>query len=192
MPDEPDLASGIDATYTYDHPLTTLPSDDRTDLGVFYPIMGHMCHMAVIEVDVDTGKVSFLDYAAVHDAGTMVNPMTLKGHIRGGTASGIGTALYEHFHYDKNGQLENATLSDYLIPTLHELPRDLKAGHIETPSPFTEYGIKGGGEGGRMGAPPAIAAAIEDALKPLGVKVDALPVTPRTLRRLIREKQPAA
>jgi carbon-monoxide dehydrogenase large subunit len=149
-------------------------------------------HIAVVEVDTDTGHVRHLRHIACDDAGTMVNPMTLKGHIRGGTASGIGTALYEHFHYDKNGQLENATLSDYLIPTLYELPRDLKAGHIETPSPFTEYGIKGGGEGGRMGAPPAIAAAIEDALKPLGVKVDALPVTPRTLRRLIREKQPAA
>lgn len=186
MPDDPTLTSGIDATHVYDHPLTTLPNDDRTDLGVFYPIMGHMCHMPVIEVDIETGKIEFLDYVAVHDAGTMVNPMTLKGHIRGGTASGIGTAMCEHFYYDENGQLLNASFADYLIPTLHELPVDLRTGHVETPSPFTEFGIKGGGEGGRMGAPPALAGAVEDALRPLGVKIDELPITPRRLRSLIR------
>jgi CO/xanthine dehydrogenase Mo-binding subunit len=63
----------MDAAYTYDHPLTTLPSDDRSDLGIFYPIMGHMCHMPVVEVDAGTGQVSFLDYVAVHDCGTLVN-----------------------------------------------------------------------------------------------------------------------
>jgi CO/xanthine dehydrogenase Mo-binding subunit len=195
MPDEPDLTSGLDASAVYDHPLTTLPSDDRKDLGIFYPIMGHMCHMPVVEVDPATGKVSFLDYVAVHDCGTMVNPMTLAGHVRGGTAQGIGTALYERFHYDDNGQLLTASFIDYLIPTVHEVPPEIRVGHVETPSPFTEFGIKGGGEGGRMGAPPAVAAAIEDALRPLGVKIDALPVTPARLRTLIREaeaRQPAA
>jgi CO/xanthine dehydrogenase Mo-binding subunit len=187
MPDEPDLTSGLDAAYTYDHPLTTLPSEDRSDLGIFYPIMGHMCHMPVVEVDVETGQVSFLDYVAVHDCGTMVNPMTLAGHIRGGTAQGIGTTLYERFHYDEAGQLLTASFADYLIPTVHEVPEILRVGHVETPSPFTEYGIKGGGEGGRMGAPGAICAAIEDALRPLGIKIDAMPVTPAVLRRLIRE-----
>ncbi len=84
---------------------------------------------------------------------------------------------------------------DYVIPTVHELPEDIVVGHVETPSPFTEYGIKGGGEGGRMGAPPAVASAIEDALRPLGVTIDALPLTPKNLRTLIREaqaRQPAA
>lgn len=185
--DDHELTSGIDATHVYDHPLTTMPNADRSDLGVFYPIMGHMCHMPVVEVDVDTGRIDFLDYVAVHDAGTMVNPMTLEGHIRGGTASGVGTAIYEHLHYDEGGQLVNATFSDYLIPTCHELPSDIRAGHVETPSPFTEFGIKGGGEGGRMGAPAAIACAVEDALRPLGVKVESLPISPRTLRAKIRE-----
>jgi CO/xanthine dehydrogenase Mo-binding subunit len=189
MPDDPTLTSGIDAAYTYDHPLTTLPSDDRSDLGIFYPIMGHMCHMPVVEVDPGTGQVSFLDYVAVHDCGTMVNPMTLAGHVRGGTAQGIGTALYEQYYYDDQGQLLTASYADYLIPTVHEVPADVRVGHIETPSPFTEYGIKGGGEGGRMGAPPALCSAIEDALRPLGVKIDAMPVTPRRLRTLIREAQ---
>ena len=73
---------------------------------------------------------------------------------------------------------------DYLIPTVHEVPPDVRVGHVETPSPYTEFGIKGGGEGGRMGAPPAIAAAIEDALRPLGIKIDALPVTPARLAGL--------
>ena len=189
MPDDPTLTSGLDAAYTYDHPLTTLPSDDRSDLGVFYPIMGHMCHMPVVEVDPSTGQLSFLDYVAVHDCGTMVNPMTLAGHVRGGTAQGIGTALYEQYYYDEEGQLLTASYADYLIPTVHEVPANVRVGHVETPSPFTEYGIKGGGEGGRMGAPPAICSAIEDALRPLGVKVDAMPVTPRRLRMLIREAQ---
>jgi CO/xanthine dehydrogenase Mo-binding subunit len=151
--------------------------------------------MPVVEVDPATGQVKFLDYVAVHDCGTMVNPMTLAGHVRGGTVQGIGTALYERFHYDDNGQLLTASFIDYLIPTVHEVPPDIRVGHVETPSPFTEFGIKGGGEGGRMGAPPAIAAAIEDALRPLGVKIDALPVTPARLRALIREaeaRQPAA
>ena len=172
MPDEPDLTSGLDASAVYDHPLTTLPSDDRKDLGIFYPIMGHMRHLPVVEVDAATGKVSFLDYVAVHDCGTMVNPMTLAGHVRGGTAQGIGTALYERFHYDDNGQLLTASFMDYLIPTVPEVPADVRVGHVETPSPYTEFGIQGGGEGGRMGAPPAVAAAIEDALRPLGVKIE--------------------
>ncbi|MDJ0755245.1 MAG: xanthine dehydrogenase family protein molybdopterin-binding subunit [Ardenticatenaceae bacterium] len=187
LPD--DFNSGLDATYVYDHPYTTMPSEDRSDLGVFYPIMGHMCHMPVVEVDIETGRVEFLDYVAVHDCGTMVNPMTLAGHVRGGTAQGIGSALYEEFAYDENGQLITASYADYLIPTVHEVPADVRVGHVETPSPFTEFGIKGGGEGGRMGAPPALASAIEDALRPLGIKIDALPVTPNKLRGLIREAQ---
>ena len=189
MPDDPSLTSGLDTAHVYDHPATTLPAAHRKDLGIFCPIMGHMCHLPVVEVDVETGKVSFLTYVAVHDCGTLVNPMTLAGHVRGGVAQGIGTALYERYHYDREGQLLTASFMDYLIPTVHELPQEIVVGHVETPSPFTEYGIKGGGEGGRMGAPPAVASAIEDALRPLGVRIDALPLTPRHLRSLIRETQ---
>jgi CO/xanthine dehydrogenase Mo-binding subunit len=115
--------------------------------------------------------------------------MTLAGHIRGGTAQGIGSALYEQFYYDENGQLLTASFADYLIPTLHEMPPAIRVGHVETPSPFTEYGIKGGGEGGRMGAPGALSSAVEDALAPLGVRADELPLTPRRLRALIREAE---
>lgn len=186
LPEGDEYSSGLDASYVYDHPLTTMPAQDRSHLGIFYPIMGHMCHLALVEVDPQTGKVKILDYVAVHDAGTMVNPMTLAGHIRGGTAQGIGSALYEKFHYDENGQLLTGTFTDYLIPTLHEMPPAIRVGHVETPSPFTEYGIKGGGEGGRMGAPGALSRAIEDALSGYGVRCDVLPLTPRVVRELVR------
>jgi CO/xanthine dehydrogenase Mo-binding subunit len=112
FPDTPDFDSGLETTAVYDHPLSTPPAEDRKHLGIFYPIMGHMCHVAVIEVDVGTGKVTFLDYSAVHDAGTIVNPITLGGHIMGGTAMGVGTAMLEEFHYDANGQLINASFQE--------------------------------------------------------------------------------
>jgi len=189
LPEDLDLTSGLDTSYVYDHPVTTLPAKDNSHMGIFYPIMGHMCHIPVIEIDIETGKISFLNYACVHDCGTMVNPMTLKGHVRGGVVNGIGSALMEHYHYDENGQLQNALFTDYLLPSVLESPDDIKIGHVVTPSPFTEYGIKGGGEGGRMGAPPALAAAVEDALRPLGITIDELPLSPSRLRGLIREAQ---
>ena len=189
LPEDLDLTSGLDTTYVYDHPVTTLPAKDNSHMGIFYPIMGHMCHIPVIEIDIETGKISFLNYACVHDCGTMVNPMTLQGHVRGGVVNGIGSALMEHYHYDENGQLQNALFTDYLLPSVLESPDDIKIGHVVTPSPFTEYGIKGGGEGGRMGAPPALAAAVEDALRPLGITIDELPLSPSRLRGLIREAQ---
>jgi len=180
-----DFATGLQASYVYDHPLTTMPAADRSSLGIYYPIMGHMCHLALVEVDIGTGKVKILDYVAVHDAGTVVNPMTLDGHIRGGTAQGIGTALYEEFFYDESGQLLTASFADYLIPTLHEIPDKIRVDHVETPSPYTEYGIKGGGEGGRMAAPAVLAAAVEDALATFCVKVNELPLTPNRIHALI-------
>jgi CO/xanthine dehydrogenase Mo-binding subunit len=185
FPDTPEFDSGLETTAVYDHPLSTPPAEDRRHLGIFYPIMGHMCHIAVVEVDPETGKVEFLDYAAVHDAGTVVNPITLGGHITGGTAMGIGSTLFEEFRYDENGQLLNASFADYHIPTAHEVP-PMRIGHVETPSPYTEYGIKGGGEGGRMGTPSAVARAIEDALKPFGVSIDSIPLPPSKIRSLVR------
>jgi CO/xanthine dehydrogenase Mo-binding subunit len=190
FPDTPEFDSGLETTAVYDHPLSSPPHPERKHLGIFYPIMGHMCHIAVVEVDPETGKVEIVDYAAVHDAGTMVNPKTLGGHIRGGTANGIGTALFEEYKYDENGQFQNANYADYALPTVNEMPKDLRIGHLETPSPYTEYGIKGGGEGGRMGAPAALARAIEDALKPYGVRIDEVPMPPSKLRGLIRAAGP--
>lgn len=171
------MTSGLEESYTYDHPYTTLPASDGSDLGVFYPIMGHACHVVVVEADPDTGVVSFLDYVAVHDAGTIVNPRSLDGHVTGGATQGIGTTLYEELAYDEDGQFRSSTFGDYLIPTACEAPA-FRIGHRQTPSPFTEYGIKGGGEGGRMVAPAAVSAAIDDALREYGMRVRQLPVTP--------------
>ena len=118
------------------HPFNQV-TFDRTDLGAFYPMMGHACHVAVVEVDVETGKVEFLKYSAVHDAGVLVNPMTLDGHITGGVAQGLGTAMYEELAYDENGQLLSSSFMDYLIPTAMDVPW-IDIDHQETPSPFTD------------------------------------------------------
>jgi CO/xanthine dehydrogenase Mo-binding subunit len=163
-----------------------MPSPDRKDLGVFYPFMGHACHIPVVEVDTETGAVTFLHYAAVHDCGTLVNPRSLAGHIVGGTAQGIGTALYEEYVYDPVGQLLSSSYLDYLIPSAMEVP-ELSIGHVETPSPYTPHGVKGGGEGGRMMAPAAINTAVNDALAPLGVRLTELPMTPDRILAALRE-----
>lgn len=187
FPEDESFRSGMTAQYTYDHPYTTLPNKDRSDLGVFYPIVGHACHIVIVEVDKPTNKIRILKYIAVHDAGTIVNPKTVDGQIRGGIAQGIGTALYEKYYYDENGQLLTGSLADYAIPTSVEVP-DIVVDHIETPSPFTEFGIKGCGEGGRLAAMPAIASAIDDAFGDQGLFVDELPVTPSLLHALRKQK----
>jgi carbon-monoxide dehydrogenase large subunit len=184
LPDE--IESGLEASKVQDHPYTTMPSDDRKSLGVFYPFMGHACHIPIVEVDVETGAVKFLKYVAVHDCGTLVNPRSLAGHIVGGTAQGIGTALYEQYVYDAEGNFQTGSYLDYLIPTAMEVP-ELVIGHVETPSPWTVHGIKGGGEGGRMMAPAAIPAAIDDALEPLGVRCGVLPATSERILNWIEE-----
>ncbi len=171
-----DMESGLAASMTYDHPLTTLPADDRSDLGIFYPFVGHAWHIAVVEVDVETGKLTFLKYAAVHDAGTVVNPRTLDGQIIGGTVQGLGTALYEEYLYDEQGRVRNEQFEYYHLPSSMDVPTMLVE-HQETPSPYTPYGIKGAGEGGRMLTPAILSAAIEDALSPYGVTITSLPIS---------------
>jgi CO/xanthine dehydrogenase Mo-binding subunit len=173
-----DEESGLAATFTYDHPYTTKPADDRSDMGAFYPIVSHACHIPIVEVDVETGLVSVLDYLAVNDCGTVMNPKLLEGQVVGGIAQGIGAALLEQYVYDEDGQLATSTFMDYLLPTAYDVPPNVRVVHEETPSPFTEYGVKGGGEGGRMVAPTALASAVEDALRPFGVTVNELPMTP--------------
>jgi CO/xanthine dehydrogenase Mo-binding subunit len=176
-----DEESGLAATFTYDHPFATRPSDDRKDLGAFYPIVSHACHIPIVEVDVETGLVTVLDYLAVNDCGTVMNPKLLEGQVVGGIAQGIGAAFLEEYVYDQDAQLATSTFMDYLLPTAHDVPPVVRVIHEETPSPYTEYGVKGGGEGGRMVAPVALASAVEDALRPLGVRVNELPMTPERI-----------
>jgi len=115
----------------------------------------------------------------------MVNPMLVEGQIRGGVVQGIGTALYEEIPYDEAGQPLAGTLADYLLPGAPELPA-IKIGHLHTPTPHTEYGMKGMGEGGAVAPPAAIANAVRDALAELGAEVNETPITPRRVLAAIR------
>lgn len=173
-------SSGLVDTHTYDHPYSTPPSADRKDMGAFYPMVSHACHIPIVEVDPETGHVTLLKYYAVNDCGTIMNPPLVEGQIMGGIVQGIGAALMEQYDYREDGTLGTPTLREYLIPSLHEVP-DIVVEHIQTPSPFTEYGVKGAGEGGRLVAPTAIASAVSDALRPLGVFIDELPMTPERI-----------
>ena len=165
----PDMPSGLAAQSTYDHPLTTLPNADRSDLGIFYPFVGHAWHIAVIEVDVETGKLEFLRYAAVHDAGTIVNPR--RSTARSSAARCRGSARRSTRSTSTTTRAACATTSfeHYHLPSSMDVPT-MTVGHQETPSPYTAYGIKGAGEGGRMLTPAIMSAAIEDALSDFGVR----------------------
>jgi CO/xanthine dehydrogenase Mo-binding subunit len=134
-------------------------------------------HIPVVEVDPETFEVSFLRYVVVHDCGTVINPLVVDGFVYGGIGHGVGGALYERFAYDEHGHLKAATFMDYLMPTAAEVPR-VELHSMETPTPVHPYGAKGTAEGAYMTAPAAIASAVEDALAPLGVLVDEVPITP--------------
>lgn len=174
------MESGLDENFVYDHPYLTMPKDDRSDLGVWYPCVGNACHLVAVEVDPETGSVEILDYAAVHDSGTLVNPRSYDGQIVGGTAQGVATALSEELSFDAHGMPLPLTFWDYLMPTALDVP-EVNIGHEETPSPLTAHGIKGGGEAGRLMAPGALSAAIDDALRDFDVRVTELPATPERI-----------
>jgi CO/xanthine dehydrogenase Mo-binding subunit len=131
-------------------------------------------------VDPETGQVEFLKYVAVHDHGTVVNPRSLEGQIRGGIAQGIGVALYERVAYDAEGRNLTASYDEYVVPGAPDVPR-IEVAFLQTPSPWTAHGVKGGGEGGRMIAPPAVTRAVEDALAPFGARIDELPIAMETI-----------
>lgn len=142
-------------------------------------------HVAVVEVDDETGFVRTLDYVVVDDCGVMLNPLIVDGQIHGGIAHGIGNALYEEAVYNEDGQFLTATFMDYLLPTSSEVP-NLRVVHDEHPTPLNRLGVKGAGEGGTVSPPAAIANAICDALLPREVRIVEMPVTPDRLYRLMQ------
>jgi carbon-monoxide dehydrogenase large subunit len=148
----------------------------KVDTGTF----SYACHAGVVAVDTETGAVEILDYAIVEDGGKLVNPMIADGQVFGGTAQGVGTALYEEMPFDSQGQPLATTLADYLLPSATEVP-SMRIDHLETPSPYTRFGQKGIGEGGAIAPPAAIANAVNDALAPLGVEITESPLTPRRI-----------
>jgi aerobic carbon-monoxide dehydrogenase large subunit len=136
--------------------------------------------------------IEILDYVVVEDGGVLVNPMIVDGQICGGTAQGIGTCLYEVMPFDAQGQPLASTLLDYTLPGAPEVP-DIRVLHMQTPSPYTEFGMKGLGEGGAVGPPAAIVSAINDALRTLSVEIHDLPITPeRILSAIDASASPAA
>jgi carbon-monoxide dehydrogenase large subunit len=142
------------------------------DSGTF----SYAAHAVVVAVDPDLGAVEILDYCIVEDGGTLVNPLVVDGQIYGGLAQGIGTALYEEMRFDARGQPLASTFADYLLPGAAEVPEP-RIDHMATPSPYTQFGVKGIGEGGAIAPPAALANAINDALRPLGIALLHSPVS---------------
>jgi carbon-monoxide dehydrogenase large subunit len=165
--------------------------------GIDTGVYSYATHGAVVAVDPQTGMVELLDFAVAEDCGTMINPMIVDGQVRGGVVQGIGTALYEEIPYSEQGQPLVGTLADYLTPSAAELP-PIKLVHLVTPTPHTEYGVKGMGEGGAIAPPAAIANAVRDALCAVGAEINETPITPRRILAAMRdasvqnEKRPAA
>jgi carbon-monoxide dehydrogenase large subunit len=134
-------------------------------------------YAAVVEVNPDTGEVQILRLVAVDDCGNVLNPMIVEGQTQGSLVQGLGQAMYEEVRYDDGGQLQSATLMDYSIPHATDIP-PLVFGRVFTPAPSNPLGVKGSGEAGCIGAPPAIVNAVLDALRPLGVTHIDMPLKP--------------
>ncbi len=143
------------------------------------------CHVAVVEVDIETGRVTVEKFLAVEDAGRIINPLIADGQMHGGIAQGIGNALLEEIVYEETGNPQTATLADYTPPTARDIP-PLELHHIESPVASSVTGAKGLGEGGAIGAPAAVINAVNDALSPFRVAIDEMPATPQRIRAVLR------
>jgi carbon-monoxide dehydrogenase large subunit len=176
------------ARHAYSPPAGGLPAGVEPGLSAtrFFdlpgPCFSGAVHVASVEVDAGTGRVTVRAYTVVEDCGPVINPTIVEGQIHGAVAQGIGEALGERLVYDEDGQLLCGTLLEYALPGAGDLP-SFSVGHLETPSPLTPGGFKGLGEGGTIGAPAAIGNAVADALRRLDVRVVSLPISPETLVR---------
>ncbi|AIJ26128.1 xanthine dehydrogenase family protein molybdopterin-binding subunit [Amycolatopsis methanolica] len=170
-----DFEAGIKETYYFVPPTVTF---------------GYGFQVAEVEVDVETGFVDLKNMVIVHDCGRIIHPQIVDGQIQGGVAQGIGAALYEQLVYDPQGQPQTTTFMDYLLPTMNDIPVAHQI-HLETPSERNPLGVKGVGEAGTISPPAAIANAVVDALAPLGVSIDRLPVTPFSVHQAIERARTA-
>ena len=152
------------------------------DSGTF----SYAAHVVTVAVDPEMGDIEILDYVIVEDGGKLINPMIVDGQIYGGLAQGIGTALYEEMNYDSSGQPLASTFADYLLPGPTEVPAP-RLHHMEMLAPYTEFGVKGIGEGGAIAPPAAIGNAVNDALKGLGAELLHSPITPRRVLEAIEK-----
>lgn len=179
--------------YTQTHRFKGEVEPGLTETGSYDPAgtFSNACHVAVVEVDTETGRVHIEKYLVAEDAGRIINPMIADGQVHGGIAQGIGNALLEEIIYDETGNILSSTLADYLPPTAHEIP-PIELHHLETPSTTSITKAKGLGEGGGIGAPAAVINAVNDALAPFGVEIDEMPATPQRIRAVLRAKEQAA
>jgi aerobic carbon-monoxide dehydrogenase large subunit len=170
----PGLDAGLEETYYWQPPTVT---------------WSYAVHVAVVEVDAETGRVTVDDYAVAHDCGNVVNPMLVEGQIMGGAVQGLGGILCEAIAYDGNGQLLSGSFMDYAMPAAGDMPA-MKIVHLHSPSPLNPLGVKGVGEGGAVAPPAAVANAVCDALAPLDFELNATPVRPERIARLARGLRP--
>ena len=145
-------------------------------------------HAMVVEVDPETAAVAIKRYVVVHDCGTVINPMVVEAQVQGGVAHGIGNAFYEQLIFDANGQLQNASFMDYLLPTALDVPT-VEMAHVVSPSPLNPLGAKGVGEAGAIPTGAAFAQAVEDALAGTGIEITEMPLSPGRLFELLQAAQ---
>jgi carbon-monoxide dehydrogenase large subunit len=142
-------------------------------------------HAAVVEVDVLTGKVEILKYAAVEDFGNVINPLIVDGQVIGGIAHGIGNTFFERVKYDEAGQILTGTFADYLMVTTLDMPR-VDLAYLPTPCPLNPLGMKGAGQGGTIPVQAVLSAAVENALEPFNVHLTSVPFTESDLLGMIQ------
>jgi carbon-monoxide dehydrogenase large subunit len=172
----PDMEPGLSATYFFEPKNFTFP------FGT---------HIAVVELDRETGEINFRRYIAVDDCGKVINPLLVHGQVHGGIVQSIGQAFYEEVVYDDQGQLVSGTLMDYALPRATNIPW-MELDSTETPSPVNPLGVKGVGEAGTIGATPAVVAAVVDALAHLGVRHLDMPIKPEAIWRIINKNKKSA
>jgi carbon-monoxide dehydrogenase large subunit len=166
------MEAGLEAVNYYDPPNLTFPFGS---------------YIAVVDIDRGTGAVTLRRFVAVDDCGNIINPMIVEGQVHGGLTMGMAPALFEEISYDEAGNIQGGSFMDYLLPTAMETPR-WETDKTVTPSPHHPLGAKGVGESATVGAPPAIANAVVDALAHLGVRHIDIPITPEKVWNILREK----
>jgi aerobic carbon-monoxide dehydrogenase large subunit len=168
----PGMEPGFEASHYYDPPNLT------------FPFGSYIC---VVDIEKETGAIKIRRFVAIDDCGTIINPMVVEGQVHGGLTQGLAPAMYEELIHDEDGTLLNGSFMDYLVPTAVESPK-WETGHTITPSPHHPIGAKGVGESPTVGAPPAIANAIIDALSPYGIKHLDIPITPQKVWQALKDK----
>ena len=169
---EPGVEPGLEATSYYGPP---------------HGATGQGAVVMIVEVDPETFTVEIKECTLVHDCGTVINPLLLEGQVMGGLSMGIGNAYFEHLSYDENGQVQNASFMDYLLASVHDMPKKTRLGHLSSPSPLNPLGTKGVGEAGAIPAPACFIQALEDALAPMvNLEICEVPLKPSRLFELVQ------